>query len=145
MAYVDAQLLLSDAQALTATAASTNYINLSATERFIGTGDPMALVVTVDVAAGGTAPTLEVALQSDDNTAFSSATARATSGTLTAAQLVAGAQFVVAIPSGTATEKYLRAFYTVGGTAPTVTVSASVKPLSMVSNLHYHADAVTIS
>ena len=145
MAYVDAQLLLSDAQALTATAASTNTVDLSASTTFLGTGEPMVLVVTVDVAAGGTTPTLAVAVQSDDNTAFSSAATVATSPTIAGATLTAGYQFTVAIPTGVATERYLRAYYTLGGTSPTMTLSASIKPASMVGNIHYFPDAVTIS
>ena len=47
---LDSLLKFSDAQALTATADSTNVIDLS-NDRDIGIGEPMALVVTVGVAA----------------------------------------------------------------------------------------------
>ena len=50
---LDNQLVLSDAQALTATAASTNVLDLKAAGLY-GNGEPLALVVWVDVAADGT-------------------------------------------------------------------------------------------
>ena len=144
MAYVDAQTLLSDAQALTATAVSTNYINLGAAQTYLGTGEPMAVLITVDVAAGGTSPTLIATLQSDDNTSFSSAATVAVSPTFAGATLVAGYQFILPIPVGTATEQYIRLSYTVGGTTPTVTVTAIVKPTSMVGQQHYLPNAYTV-
>ena len=144
MAYLDAQLLLSDAQALTATAASTNYINLTATSTFLGTGEPLALVITVDVAAGGTSPTLGVTVQSDDNTSFSTPTTVTVSPTYAAAQLTAGAQLTIPLPSGVATERYLRASYAVGGTTPTMTITTCVKPMSLVGDLHYFANAYDV-
>lgn len=64
--YVDSQLLFSDAQAVTAAAASTNIVDLSAV-RDIGTGGPLYVVVTVDVAMTdtGSNSTLTVALEGD--------------------------------------------------------------------------------
>ena len=47
--YVDAQLLFSDAQAVTAAAASTNSIDLGAV-RDIGTGEELYVVCVCDVA-----------------------------------------------------------------------------------------------
>lgn len=144
MAYMDAQLLFSDAQALTATAVSTNYINLGTAYSFIGTGEPMAAVVTVDVAAGGTSPTLVVAVQSDDNTSFSSAATVATTGTIAGATLTAGYEIVIAIPAGTSTEQYLRLNYTVGGTTPTVTVTARLTPMRLLAQQHYVPNAYDV-
>lgn len=139
---IDSQQLFSDAQALTGTAASTNLIDI-AQERRIGTGEPMAVVVSVDVALAGTSPTLAIAVQSDDNSGFSSAATITSSQTISSA--AAGSKFVLPIPSGLSTERYVRLNYTLGGTSPTVTVTAFLQPASMIQNDAYYADAITIS
>jgi hypothetical protein len=71
MAYVDAQLLFSDEQAVTSTAASTNYIDLGAV-RDIGTGEDLYVVCLVDVAMtdAGSDSTVAVALEGDSTTTF---------------------------------------------------------------------------
>jgi hypothetical protein len=142
--YIDSQHLFSDAQALTATAASTNLIDLGA-DRNIGIGEPIAVVLTVDVAAGGTSPTLAVAVQADDNSSFSSAATVVSSATLTGSQMTAGAQFVIPIPADLLTERYIRLNYTVGGTSPTVTVTSFLQPQNMIQNYVSYADGITIS
>ena len=139
---LDALLQFSDAQALTATGASTNSIDLGA-ERRIGSGGAMAIVVTADVALAGTSPTLAVTVQSDDNAAFSSPTTVTTSATVTT--LAAGEKIVVGIPPGTATERYMRLSYTLGGTPPTVTVTSQLMPRDMIQDEAYYADGFTIS
>lgn len=67
----DAQNLFSQAQALTTTAASTNYINLSQV-RDIGTGEPLYLVCVVTTAFTdtGSDSTVTVALEGDSSTTF---------------------------------------------------------------------------
>lgn len=117
--YIDSRLEFSDAQALTATAASTNVIDLSS-DRDIGSGQPLWLVVQFDVALAGTTPTFQAALQTDDNAAFSSATTLISGEQLSSA--AAGTRQVLAIPF--ANEQFLRVNYTLGGTTPTATVSA---------------------
>ena len=69
--YIDSQLLFSDAQAITAAAASTNSINLGAV-RDIGTGEDLYLVVICDVAMtdGGSDSTLAVAIEGDSTSTF---------------------------------------------------------------------------
>lgn len=119
---LDRENAFSIAQALTATAASTDLIDLSVV-RQIGSGKDLYLVVNVDVAAGGTSPTVAIAVQTDDNSAFSSATTLLTSPTYTGAQLVLSSQFVLPLPQQ-GFERYLRLQYTLGGTSPTVTLSA---------------------
>ncbi len=141
---IDAQLLYSDAQALTATAASTNLID-HGQDRNIGQGEPLAVVVVVDVALDRTTAdeTYSVTIQTDDNAAFSSATTVATHSLTTYA---AGSKFVIAIPPDTITERFTRLSYTLGGTTPTGTVTAFMQPLRMVGvgeNVYY-ADAITI-
>jgi len=68
---LDAQNLFSDAQAVTAAAASTNSINLGA-NRDIGTGEDLYVFVSVDVAMtdADSNSTLTVALEGDSTTTF---------------------------------------------------------------------------
>jgi hypothetical protein len=69
--YVDAQNLFSDAQAITAAAASTNYVNLGAV-RNLGVGQALYIVVVVDTAFtdSGSNSTLTVSLYGDSTTSF---------------------------------------------------------------------------
>lgn len=118
---LDANLQFSDAQALTATAASTNSIDLKQ-DRDIGIGNHMWLVIQSGAAPGGTSPTIAISLETDDNSSFSSAATAATSPTLTAAQFALGT--IYAMPWPRANERHNRLKYTLGGTSPTFTVSA---------------------
>lgn len=69
--YVDGQLLFSDAQAVTAAAASTNTIDLGVA-RDIGTGQDLYVVVVCDVAMtdASSDSTLDVILYGDSTTSF---------------------------------------------------------------------------
>ena len=111
--YIDRQNLFGQDQAVTTNAATTDYIDLGVA-RDIGNGErPEILVLcTQDVTAAGAA-TVTVALQSDDNSSFSTPINLVLSDAIPKASLVAGAQVLrVAVPYGT--ERYLRLFYTVG-------------------------------
>lgn len=126
---MDRSLLFSDAQAITATAASTNLVDLGATGtpyggsaivRNIGHGQPVPTVVTV-TESFNTLTTLTISLETDDNASFSSATTVWTSPAYTLAQLAIGAKHLMPdyIPSSVS-ERYLRLKYTVGGSNPTL-------------------------
>ena len=146
MAYVDAQLLFSDAQALTGTAVSTNIIDLGA-DRNIGIGVPMAVVIQLDVAADGTTgdETYSAQLQTDDNSGFSSATSVGGAVTIPRGN-PAGTMFIVPLPIGTETERFIRLNYTLGGTTPLATVTAYLQPANMtITPIVHYADNVTIS
>ncbi len=121
---LDRENAFSQAQAVTGatTTGSTDVIDLSQI-RQIGNGKDLYAVITVDVAAGGTSPTMAVLVQTDDNAAFSSATTVLTSQTFTQAQLALSTQIVIPLPQQ-GYERYLRLAYTLGGTSPTITVSA---------------------
>ena len=110
---LDAQALFSDAQAVTAAAASTNYIDLEAAARWIGTGNKLEIHVGCDVAMtdSGSDSTLAVALEQDDNTSFSSATAIQTIGTFGATS-AAGTTLSAIIDMDAVTERYIRLYYT---------------------------------
>ncbi|RJT42004.1 hypothetical protein D3227_04820 [Mesorhizobium waimense] len=118
----DQQTLLSDAQAITATAASTNIIDLGPINagfaRDIGKGKPIPLRVQV-VEAFNNLTSLAVALQTDDNAGFASAKTVWTT-TVVLADLILGKVIIPEfIPRGT-DERYMRLNYTVTGTAPTL-------------------------
>lgn len=131
----DATLLFSNAQAITADAASTNYIDLgaagtpyggSALVRDIGPGHPIPISVTVG-AAFNTLTSLNIILEVDDNTSFSSAKAVAQVNYVLA-RLTAGAilDFPDYVPQGT-NERYFRLRYDVVGTDPTTgTITAGI-------------------
>lgn len=118
---IDKRLEFSDAQALTATADSTNSIDLGS-DVDVGPGRTLYLVVQVDVAADATTgdETYAVALETDSDSAFGSAT---TIGSITIPRgTAAGTRYVLGFPY--ANERYLQLAYTLGGTSPTVTLSA---------------------
>ncbi|MBO9624164.1 MAG: hypothetical protein J7500_15760 [Sphingomonas sp.] len=127
---MDRTLLFSDGQAITATAASTNTVDLGATGTVYGASSP----IVRDVGPGLGVPlhcgvtqsfnnltSLTISIETDDNAAFSSAVTVFTSPAYTLAQLAAGAKQLLPthIPVGT-NERYMRLKYTVAGTAPTL-------------------------
>lgn len=119
--YVDKELELSDAQALSASGASTNSIDVGA-DVDAGIGEAMYLVVQHRAAMGGTSPTFQVGLQTDDNDSFSSPTTVLLSPAEAAP--AAGKQTVIPLPPGL--QRYVRAYYTLGGTTPTANVDAFI-------------------
>lgn len=145
--YMDALLTLSDAQALTATALSANTIDLGnpTVKNRIGTGEPLVVALQVDVAADITTgdETYTVQLISSAAAALSSPTVLSAI-TLTAAQLAVGKKFALPIPSGMPSQRYFGLNYVLGGTTPTITVTASVMPASMAeAEYTYYAKGYT--
>lgn len=125
----DLTTLLSNAQAITtATAASTDVLDLGATGRVfgaatdlikdIGKGMPIPFDIQI-VEAFNNLTSLTVTLQCDDNVGFSSPK-DIISQTLPLAKLGAGAKStIVMIPPGT-NERFVRMFYTATGVVPTL-------------------------
>lgn len=126
---MDLTTLFSNAQAVTATTASTNLIDLGAT----GTVYGAATALTRDVGKGATVPlairvvesfnnltSIIITVETDDNAAFGSPASVFTSPTYALADLATGARHLLpdAIPVTTA-ERYVRLKYTLAGTAPT--------------------------
>lgn len=142
---VDAQLLFSNAQALTGSAAPTNIIDLGEAKNLFD-GEPLAIVVIVDVAADGTTTdeTYRFDIQTDDNSGFSSATTLL-QHSIGYASLTAGSKHVIPVPVGVEVEQYLRLYYTLGGTTPSITVTSFLIPLNMVQKDKSYADNITIS
>lgn len=139
---MDALLMVSDAQAVTADAVSTNTIDLGASSpsREIGSGEPMAMLFTVDVAADFTTTdeTYAFELIQSANANLSSADVLSRR-VLTAAQLAIGAIFAIPVPPGTPTKRYLGANYDVGGTTPTITVTAALVPMKFIDMIKAYA------
>lgn len=134
---LDDTLVLSDGQAITADAASTNIIDLGAAgtafghaaavrrDIGIGTNIPFLLTVTEDF---NNLTSLTVIVQVDNDVAFGSAKEVARSRAYTLAELNGDMPlpFPAEIPEGT-DERYLRLYYDVTGSAPsTGKVTASV-------------------
>lgn len=131
---IDSQNVFSSAQAITASGASTNLIDLGA-DNNLGIGEAMAVVITVDTAADGTTTdeTYKFGVQADDNSSFSSP-ATVVERTIGYAALTAGSKHVIPIPPDTSMERYVRLYATLGGTTPSITFSAHLMPMSMLQN-----------
>ena len=126
---MDATLQFSNAQAITASAASTNTIDLGATGtvygaaaaivRDVGKGEAIPLAVTV-TETFATLTSLTISIETDDNSSFSSAKTVWRSPAYTVAQLTVGAEYILpdALPVGT-NERYVRLYYTVAGSNAT--------------------------
>ena len=142
---LDGQHKLSNSQALTATAASTNLYN-GGSDRNVGIGEPMAVLINVEVAADFTTTdeTYQFDIQTDTVENFASPTVIA-SRVIAAAALTAGSFHVLVLPKDTSAEQFLRMNYTLGGTTPTVTVSAHLMPLKDIQADVIYPDNTTIS
>jgi hypothetical protein len=129
--------LFSDSQAITATAASTNIIDIGAAGtvfgaaaalvRDIGRANEIPLYVSVPQAFNNLT-SLKISFQADDDPAFGTANNVVAERTYALSELTLGARlpFPAEIPEGS-TGRYLRLNYTVTGTAPTTgKISAGV-------------------
>lgn len=118
----DEQALFSNEQNVTANAASTNIIDLGVA-RNMAKGEPIPIRIQLISDAGGTNPTLDVKAQEDDNESFSSPT------DLQAASQISGgvagevADLRIWPRNG---QRYVRLYYTVGGTNPDYDITAGV-------------------
>ncbi len=125
----DKTLQFSNAQAITATAVSTNVVDLLATgtafghaaalKRDFGKGYDIPFLVQV-VESFNTLTSLTVTLQGSTDEAFTSPQTIWTSGAVPLATLVAGYRLPISeLPEGT-TFRYIRLSYTVAGSNPTL-------------------------
>lgn len=113
--YVDAQLRYSNAQAVTAAAASTNVLDHKIA-RNLGVGQDLYLVVlcTTAMADTGSDSTLAVTLESDNDEAFGSVDKTQTIGTF-AALTAAGSRLVAKLQPDMVNSRYSRVKYTPAG------------------------------
>lgn len=145
MQGLDAQNRFSNAQAITATALSTNSIDLDVVGRNLGAGEPMCVLVNADAALEGTTndETYVISLETDDNAAMSSATTIVSVSTPAALQDdPIGSRYMLFIPPGTVFERYIAVRYTLGGTTPTATFTAYLMPLKAVLALATYPDNI---
>jgi len=147
---IDLQALLSNAQALVATAASTNVYD-AGSEREIGIGEPLSIVVVCKTAAdvGDADETYQIDVQVDSTDAFASPRtvgSRAWTTAEATAELTLGRKIVFALPQDfPGNERCVRLYYTLGGTTPALTVSAFIVPTSFVEAWVSYPDAITIA
>ena len=124
----DRTLLFSNAQAITADAASTDVVDLGATGtvmfaasaliRDIGRGAHVPLLIQV-VEAFNNLTDHRVIVQCDDNSGFTTPK-NVVEQSIPLASLTAGKTFsITAIPPGV-DERYMRIYYDITGTAPTL-------------------------
>lgn len=104
---VDAALLFSNEQAVTAAAASTNYLDQGAAS-YLGTGKPLYVVIVVDTTISAYAVT--VSLYGDSSPTFTP-DGSATLGVIPASS-AAGTVFVFPVPPDVVKYRYLELYYT---------------------------------
>lgn len=124
--FIDALNLFSDAQAITAAAASTSSIDLGSA-RDIGLGENLYIAITVDVAFtdAGSDSTLAVSLETDDNSGFSSVASYAL--VTIPALAAAGSKYFVRISPAQLNERYAQLRYTpANGNLTTGSVTAAI-------------------
>lgn len=115
MAIFDALLTVSDGQAVTSTAVSTNTIDKSQA-RDLGEGEQLFMLFTVTEAATASgAATVTFGLIESASSDLSSATTLASTAAIGKASLTVGAQFAIPIPPqiGSKGLRYLGTNYTV--------------------------------
>lgn len=140
----DAMNKFSDAQAVTASAASTEYMDLGVA-RQIGDGENLYVMIVCDVAMTdtGSNSTLAVTLETDDNSSFSSATTVQTIGTFAATSAI-GTKLIARLQPSTAYERYIRLYYTTAnGDLSAGSFTAFL--VKDVGNYKAYADNITIS
>jgi hypothetical protein len=146
---LDGQLEFSDSQAVTATAVSTNSVDLGPISPnlnvAIGTGENLFIRVanTVAMTDSGSDSTVTVTLETDDNAAFSSPTVVQTIGVFPAVS-PAGTIRIARLVAGVDYERYIQLRYTVAGGNLT-TGSFDAHMLKDIDAYKNYADNITIS
>ena len=108
--YIDKNLQVSNEQAVTASAASTDVIDFGQANSDVGMADLYAVITTDEAAAAAGAATVTFSVQdSADNSTFADV---AVTVAIAKATLVAGYQHVIPLP--TKLRRYCRVYYTVG-------------------------------
>lgn len=139
--YQDAQNTYSQAQALVATAVSTNAIDHGANRR-MGIGEALAIVLDVLVSAAG-GGTLQITLQADTTSAFGAPVTVAQTAAIAAATLIAGYQLVIAVPPDSNFTRWSRLNYTMV-TMTGITVTAFLTLEQSIQNAVQYAAGITV-
>lgn len=142
---LDKQNQLSDSQAFSTDAYSTNTIDCGnpTPKNDISSGEPMCIAVNVEVAgAGGGAYEFQAIQSANANLSSEDVLASVFPAEAT---LAVGYTFMIPIPAGSVTKRYVGLkFNNVSGTTG-VTVSAHLIPVSMFQNYKPYAKNYTIS
>lgn len=143
----DKQLEFSSEQAITATAASTNYLDLGAAVD-LGIGEKIGVIVTCTAAMTDSSSnsTVTVTLEGDSTTTFTP-DASFTVGSFAALSAV-GTTIAAVLPLGVLQYRYLQLKYTVAnGDLTTGSFTAFLAPIDYGTSGGYvaYADAVTIT
>lgn len=146
MGIMDAQAQLCSAQAFAATAISENTYDSGAAGNDITEGEPLGIGINVKVAAAVNDgdETYQFDAVQDADVALGSPTVLA-SRVVARASLTAGSRWVLPIPPGSKTERYLGLQLTLGGTTPTITIDAFIAPLSFLGGWKAYADGFAIT
>lgn len=104
-------------QAITATAASTNYIDLNKANIKLGVGKPMYLVcqVITAFATGGASTGLTVALETGTDSGFATALKQVNKWTVALADLTAGKVIICQPLSVQQYQEFMRLYFTAEG------------------------------
>lgn len=115
---IDKENLFSEHQAITASAASTNSIDMGAEGAYTPTPNDKNIDMNIQVTEDfNNLTSLKVGVQTDSDSAFGSAVTLVES-TILLADLKAGYKFpLIKLPEGCS--RYVRLYYTVAGAAPT--------------------------
>ena len=155
--FIDVQNQVWSSAALTATALSTYSIDCNAVpyttgtsngaKNDIGTGEPMAFVMTVPVAADFTTgdETYKFDIVTATDAALATSLTTIASYTLLTTLLTAGAVIIMPVPAGAVVQRYIGLKATLAGTTPSVTVSAFLEPLSMIQKQAYYTSAIVVN
>ena len=123
----DIQNQLSNAQAFTATAVSTNSYEKQTAAQDLSIGRPMSVLVAPTVSAGAGSTHVLACIQADD-AALTTNVEVLGSVTVLAAALLAGTMIEIPIPQGVMTRKYIGFRDTISGGTTTVTLDAYLVP-----------------
>jgi len=155
--FIDVQNQVWSSAALTATALSTYSIDgncvpyttgtSNGAKNDIGTGEPMAFVVTVGVAADYTSSneTYEFDIVTATDAALATSLTTLAQYVLSYSLLTAGAVIILPVPAGAVVQRYIGLKAILGGTTPTITVSAFLEPLSMIQKQAYYTSAIVVN
>ena len=144
--YIDKEEQLSAAQAFAGAATlSTHKKDFGdvTPKREVGTGEPIGIAITIDVAAGAGSTHLFEILQSAD--ASIGTPDIIASITIAAADLPAGKRLFLPIPPGFPTKQFIALRNTSTGGTTTVTASASLMSQSMFESIQHYPKGYTIS
>lgn len=144
---LDALLELASAQAVTDSDAYTTYsvdLGNPTVKRRIGTGEPLAMIFCVDVAAAGSTDTTDFKVVSSTAEALATSTIAVVTRRIANASLTAGSIHVLPIPPGEPQQRYIGGRVELGS-GDTITVSVYLVNQSGIGKFTHYADNVTWS